>query len=62
MRMSGDVDTVGSTQGTGLRAWIRYHWILAILIALAVLLVLWLIISAVLKPKKKVGPPPPIPV
>jgi len=60
--MSGDVDTAGSSRGTGLRTWIRYHSILATLIGLAVLLVVWLIISGVMKPKKKPGPPPPIPI
>ena len=60
--MSGDVDTAGSSRGTGLRTWIRYHSILATLIGLAVLLVVWLIISGVMKPRKKPGPPPPIPI
>jgi membrane fusion protein, multidrug efflux system len=44
------------------RTWIKKRWIIACLIGLAVLLCLWLIISAFLRPKKKVGPPPPIPV
>jgi len=41
---------------------IKEHWILACLIGLAVVLGLWLIISAFVRPKKKAGPPPPIPV
>jgi membrane fusion protein, multidrug efflux system len=46
----------------GFRTWIKQHWIIASLIGLAVLLCLWLIISAFLRPKKKAAPPPPIPV
>jgi multidrug efflux system membrane fusion protein len=38
------------------------HWILSAVLVIALALVLWLLISAFLKPKKKAGPPPPTPV
>jgi len=62
LRMSSDVNTVHSSRSGGFRTWVRTHWIIAGLIALAILLLLWLIISAFMRPKKKTGPPPPISV
>lgn len=60
--MSSEVNTVNSARSTGSRTWARTHWITAGLIVLGIALLLWLIISAFLKPKKKTGPPPPTPV
>jgi multidrug efflux system membrane fusion protein len=60
--MSSNVDTAGSSHGAGVPRWNRNHWIVIILIGVVVLLALWLIISAIMKPKKKAGPPPAIPV
>jgi multidrug efflux system membrane fusion protein len=60
--MSSDVDMAGSSGGARFRTWIKKHWIIACLIGLGLLLCLWLIISALMRPKKKVSPPPPIPV
>src|SRR5580693_2390233 len=60
--MSSNVDTAGSSHGAGVPRWNRNHWIVVILIGVVVLLALWLIISAIMKPKKKAGPPPAIPV
>jgi membrane fusion protein, multidrug efflux system len=57
--MSSDLDTVNSR---GFGAWAKTHWIMAGLIVLAILLLLWLIMSAFLRPKKKAAPPQPIPV
>jgi membrane fusion protein, multidrug efflux system len=60
--MSSNVDTAGSSHGAGVPSWNRNHWIVVILIGVVVLLALWLIISAIMKPKKKAGPAPAIPV
>ena len=60
--MSSNLHTAGSSRTAGLGTWTKKHWIIACLIGLAVLLLLWAVISGVLKPKKKTGPPPAVPV
>ncbi len=60
--MSSAVDTVHSPRGGGMRVWARTHWIVAGLLVIALAFLLWLIVSAFMKPKKKAGPPPPTPV
>ena len=57
--MSSTVDTAGSSRGG---AWTKQHWLVAIVIGLVVVIGLWLIVSAFMKPKKKAGPAPAIPV
>jgi multidrug efflux system membrane fusion protein len=57
--MSSDVNTVHSSRSGGFRAWVRTHWIIAGSIALAIVVLLGLIVSAFMRPKKKTGPPPP---
>ena len=51
-----------SSRGAALRANIKKHWIISTLVAVIVLLVLWAILHAVLKPKPKPPAPAPIPV
>jgi membrane fusion protein, multidrug efflux system len=60
--MSSNLHTAGSSRTAGLGTWTKKHWIIACLIGGAVLLILWLIISGVMKPKKKTGPPAAVPV
>ncbi|HUE09972.1 MAG TPA: biotin/lipoyl-binding protein, partial [Steroidobacteraceae bacterium] len=55
-------DNVHSSRGAALRANVKKHWIISTLVAVIVLLVLWAILRAVLKPKPKPPPPAPIPV
>jgi multidrug efflux system membrane fusion protein len=50
-----------STHGARLRAWIRYHRILAIIALIVALFGIWLIVHLASKPKRA-GPPPPVPV
>jgi multidrug efflux system membrane fusion protein len=58
--MSSNVHAAGSSRTA--KTWTKQHWIIACLIGLAVLLLLWLIISAIMKPKKKAAPPAAVPV
>jgi len=55
-------DNEHSSRGAALRANIKKHWIISTLVAVIVLLVLWAILHAVLKPKPKPPAPAPIPV
>ena len=59
--MSSNVETAGSSRTASRRTSSKRPWAI-VLIILVVLLALWLILSGILKPKKKTGPPPPIPV
>ncbi len=57
--MSSNVGTAGSSRGG---TWTKQHWIVALVIGLVVIVGLWLIVSAFIKPKKKAGAAPAIPV
>src|ERR1700761_4191734 len=60
--MSSNVDTADSSRTASSQNWNRKRWLILGVIGLVLLLLLWLIFSGVLKPKKKAGPPPAIPV